>query len=177
MHVRFTLHTFLWRSRPDNDVNSPNLRLCGGREHLPINFQFLFKWPHRLEQFHFCNVDTHFPCRAIWSNGKIITITPGNYTFRHRSRNRLRHTCLNFLMSESYVERDLRRHENESTKAKCWVKWLCEERQENGTTSKSCSNGDIILSLDLDRREYWISILSDTVPKCRWINVRQTNGF
>ena len=51
--------TFLSRSRPHNDVKWPNLRLCGGHEHLGRwIFNFLYKHPNSSYQFHSCNINT-----------------------------------------------------------------------------------------------------------------------
>ena len=91
------LCTVLCHSYSDNDVNSPNLRLCGGCEPLAINFQFSFKYPHHSHQFYFPNFDTHFPFPVTWSHRKTITVT-GNNIFRQRSHRRHRRPCLGSLL-------------------------------------------------------------------------------
>ena len=46
--------------------------------HLTKFFNFVSEYPHCSHHFFSWNVKTHFPCRANWSNGKIITMTGNN---------------------------------------------------------------------------------------------------
>ena len=93
----FFFFTFCRRSRSFYDVKWPVLQLCGRREHMMTNVQFVFSCPKRWFQINSRIFRTHFSSKISLNNWKMIAETR-SHTFRWRSRFRRRRVCFKLPM-------------------------------------------------------------------------------
>ena len=96
--VVFIFFTFWRRSRSFYDMKWPVLQVCGQRERMMTNVQFVFLCPKRWFQINSRTVRTHFSSIMTLNNWKMIAATR-SHIFRWRSRFRRRRVCVSPLFS------------------------------------------------------------------------------